>query len=124
MIRGKLRMQRNAHQSAFAGWLNIRHGEERLGSQLAILVNANAAGALGKKHAAIRRPDNRPGHFQIADNRFNSKTYASLCWILCRRLLRRRLHFAGAAAGRRLATRRQEQEKRTGQEGNREKGNG
>src|SRR6266550_4230889 len=72
-IAGKLRMQCNAHQPAFAGWFNIRHGKKRLRLKFTILVDAHSSDALGKKHTPIRGPYNRPRHLKMSHDRFNPK---------------------------------------------------
>src|SRR5713226_5178463 len=71
MICSKLRMQRDAHQTAFATRLGVGNGEQRRRTQLSVFVDAHTARPLSKDHSAIRRPDNRPWHFQIAYDGFN-----------------------------------------------------
>ena len=71
VIRSKLRMQRDAHQSALALRIHVRHGEQRRRAQLSVLKHSHASGPLGKDHPAIGRPNDRPGHFQIANDRLN-----------------------------------------------------
>jgi hypothetical protein len=64
-------MEREAHQSAFAARLDIRHYEQRLGPQLAILKDAHAPGTFREKHATIRRPNDGPDDFEIRYDRFD-----------------------------------------------------
>src|SRR5882672_1090987 len=108
-------MQGDAHQSAFAAGLHVGNSEQRLGTKLAILVDAHAAYPFRKKHAPIRRPNNRPRHFQMVNHSLNPKTYAILRGSLslfgiaggC-------LHFARTAAWRRVSTGEHKQNKENG----------
>ena len=71
MIRSELRMQHDAHQTAFAARLDVRHSEQWRLAQLSVFENAHPALPLGENHATIRRPNDRPHDFQIADDGFN-----------------------------------------------------
>jgi len=82
-------MQRDAHQTTFAARLYIGNHKKRLLLQLAILENANTPGAFGKNHAAIRRPNNRPWHFQSAYHCLNSELDRALSGSLTLTLFRR-----------------------------------
>jgi hypothetical protein len=98
MIRCKLRMQRETHEAAFASRLNVRDDEQWLRLQLAVLKNPNAARTLGENHATVGRPNDRPGHLQIPNDRFNFEA--------CLRL-RRVFNFTSATACWRVTTRKQ-----------------
>src|SRR5262245_31464565 len=71
MIARKLRMQGQAHQSAFTARLDVRDLVQRLWPELPVLKHAHAPGPLGKEHATIRRPHNRPDHFEIGNYGFD-----------------------------------------------------
>src|SRR5262245_34700618 len=58
MIRGELWMQRNAHQSAFATRLDVRHDKQRLRAQFSILIDAYSSRPFSEKHSTVRRPHN------------------------------------------------------------------
>ena len=71
VIRSKLRMQGDTHQSAFAARLDIGDDEQGLRAQLSIFKDAHPARSLGKEHPPIRRPHDRPDNLQIRNYRFN-----------------------------------------------------
>ena len=56
MIGSKLWMQSEAHQSAFAARLDIRHGKKRFRPQLSVFINTHSAWPLSKDHSTVRRP--------------------------------------------------------------------
>src|SRR5882672_7351935 len=96
MIRSKLRMKRDAHQSALAFRLNIRNCKKRRRAQLPIFIDAHAAGPLSENHAAIRGPDYRPDNLEVRNDSFNFETAHGL---------RRGFNFSSAATRRRMTTR-------------------
>ena len=57
------RVERQPEQAGLAGRGHIQR-QPRLGEQLAVLNDANAATALGKEDAAVRREIQRPGRFE------------------------------------------------------------
>jgi hypothetical protein len=92
-------MQRQTHQSTFAGRRYIRNREDRFRRKRAVLVNAHASWSFSEQHAIVWRPHDGPGNFEVPNNRFDAKTY----WRLAGRL-RRYLNFASAATGGRTLT--------------------
>src|SRR6185295_10428758 len=71
MIRRKLRMQGEAHQSAFAARLDVRDDKQRLCTQLATLEHAYAPRPFSEEHPAIGRPNNRPDNLEVGNDCFD-----------------------------------------------------
>src|SRR3954454_18795987 len=93
MITAELRVQCDAHQTAFARLLDIRHNKQRLRIQCALFKHAHASRTLGKDHAAVGCPNNGPRHLEPAhyllDFETNTRLFGSY-------------NFTGATSGRRL----------------------
>src|SRR6185369_13273625 len=77
-ISAELRMQRYAHQTAFARLLNIRNDEQRLRFQRAVLDYTDTPGTLSDDHSSIRRPHDGPWHLESTNNLLDLKTYSCL----------------------------------------------
>src|SRR2546423_4283153 len=93
MIRSKLRMQRDTHQSTLTTRLDIRYDKQGLRSQVSIFKYSHAARSFRKKHSSVRRPGNRPNDFQVWNNGFNPE---------CNLRISRGFDFANATTGRRM----------------------
>src|ERR1041385_5298707 len=78
MITAELRVQCDAHQPAFARRLNVRHDEQRLRIQRAFFKHTHASRTLGKDHATVRRPHDRPGHLESTDDLLDFETNTRL----------------------------------------------
>src|SRR5262249_39206710 len=101
MIGRKLRMQHDAHQTALAARLDVRHDEQWLGAQFSVLKDPYPSGPLGKETASVWRPHNRPDDFEIRNHCFYCE---------CALRLRRSLDFTRAPARRRMTASEGEQD--------------
>src|SRR5690348_13774340 len=77
-VLGEVRMERDVHQTAFAGRFDIGDGEDWVRLQLAFLDDADATLSLGKEHVAIREPREPPRHLETARDGLDAKFDAIL----------------------------------------------
>src|ERR1051325_1859048 len=96
VITAELRMQRNAHQTAFACTLYIRNHEQRFGSERTVLNYSQTPRTFREDHAAIRRLDDGPWHFESPKHLFDFEARVGLS---------RSLNFTGPTPGGWLAAR-------------------
>src|SRR5205809_321876 len=69
-------MERDIHQTALAGRLDVRNGEDWLYAKLTFLDDPNAAFSLGEEHVTVRQPREGPWDLKSArdplDAEFNA----------------------------------------------------
>src|SRR5437763_4153695 len=100
MIRSKLRMHRDTHQSTLTTRLDIGYHKQGLSSQLSIFKYSDATRSFRKKHSSVRRPGDRPNDFQVWNNSFNPE---------CGLRISRGFDFANATTGWRMTARKRQQ---------------